>query len=51
VSPIKILVRLALDAPPSALYRMFLSPASLTVIDYFADGPVTLRAFNDSAHL
>jgi broad specificity phosphatase PhoE/ribonuclease HI len=48
VSPIKILVRLALDAPPSALYRMFLSPASISVIDYFAEGPATLRGFNDA---
>jgi probable phosphoglycerate mutase len=51
VSPIKILVRLALDAPASALYRMFLSPASICVIDYYADGPVSLQSFNDTAHL
>ena len=31
--------------------RMFLAPASISVIDYFADGPVSLRSFNDSAHL
>jgi probable phosphoglycerate mutase len=51
VTPIKVLVRLALDAPPAALHRMFLSPASISVIDYFADGPLTLRSFNDAAHL
>jgi probable phosphoglycerate mutase len=51
VSPIKILVRLALDAPPTALHRMYLAPASISVIDYFADGPASLRSFNDSAHL
>jgi ribonuclease H / adenosylcobalamin/alpha-ribazole phosphatase len=51
VSPIKILVRLALDAPPSALQRMFLGPASISVIDYYADGPVSLQSFNDTAHL
>jgi len=51
VSPIKILVRLALDAPASALQRMFLDPASISVIDYYADGPVSLRSFNDTAHL
>ena len=50
VSPIKILTRLALRAPADALHRMFLAPASITVIDYYADGPVTLRAFNDCAH-
>ena len=51
VSPIKILVRLALDAPPSALQRMFLGPASISVIDYYPDGPVSLQSFNDTAHL
>ncbi|MDQ1721676.1 MAG: ribonuclease / adenosylcobalamin/alpha-ribazole phosphatase [Pseudonocardiales bacterium] len=51
VSPIKILVRLALDAPASALYRMFLAPASICAIDYYADGPVSLQSFNDAAHL
>jgi broad specificity phosphatase PhoE/ribonuclease HI len=51
VSPIKTLVRLALDAPASALQRMFLAPASVSVIDYYADGPVSLQSFNDTAHL
>ena len=51
VSPIKILVRLALDAPATALHRMFLSAASVCVIDYYADGPVSLQSFNDTAHL
>ncbi len=51
VSPIKTLVRLALDAPPAALHRMFLAPASISAIDYYDDGPVSLRAFNDTSHL
>jgi len=51
VSPIKILVRLALDAPATALHRMFLGPASICAIDYYADGPVSLQSFNDTAHL
>ena len=51
VTPIKTLVRLALDAPPVALQRMFLEPASICVIDYYADGPVSLQSFNDTAHL
>ena len=51
VSPIKILVALALTAPPAAVHRMYLGPASVSVIDYFADGPVSLRSFNDTAHL
>ena len=51
VSPIKTLVRLALDAPARAIYRMELKPASLTELAYFADGNVSLRSFNDVAHL
>jgi probable phosphoglycerate mutase len=51
VTPIKMLVRFALDAPWQSMYRMFLDPASISVIDYFADGPVTLQSFNDSAHV
>jgi broad specificity phosphatase PhoE/ribonuclease HI len=51
VSPIKTLVRLALDAPPRAIFRMELKPASVTELAYFADGNVSLRTFNDVAHL
>jgi probable phosphoglycerate mutase len=51
VTPIKLLVREALAAPLSALYRMELSPASLTEIDWYAEGAASLRQFNDDAHL
>ncbi|GAA4559486.1 bifunctional RNase H/acid phosphatase [Planotetraspora kaengkrachanensis] len=51
VTPIKLLVRSALDAPPQALYRMYLDLACLSVIDYYADGPCVMRSFNDTAHL
>jgi ribonuclease H / adenosylcobalamin/alpha-ribazole phosphatase len=51
VTPIKILVRLALDAPGSALYRMELSPASLTTVAWYPDGNASLRSFNDVSHL
>jgi len=51
VTPIKVLVRLALDAPPTALHRMFLAPAAISVVDYYADGPVSLQSFNDTSHL
>ena len=51
VTPIKQLVRLALGAPGSALYRMELSPASLTTVDWYADGNASMRVFNDTAHL
>ncbi|GIH60751.1 bifunctional RNase H/acid phosphatase [Microbispora siamensis] len=51
VSPIKMLVRFALGAPPEALYRMHLDLACLSAIDYYADGPAVVRALNDTAHL
>ena len=51
VSPIKTLVRLALDAPDTAMQRMFLAPASISAIEYYADGPVSLQTFNETAHL
>jgi probable phosphoglycerate mutase len=51
VTPIKSMVRLALDAPTDALYRMELSPCSFTSAMWFADGVASLRFFNDTAHL
>jgi ribonuclease H / adenosylcobalamin/alpha-ribazole phosphatase len=46
VTPVKVLVRLALDAPSQALFRMELFPASLTEVQYYADGITSLRSFN-----
>ena len=51
VTPIKSLVREALGAPPTSIYRMELVPASITTIAYFADGNRSLRSFNETAHL
>jgi probable phosphoglycerate mutase len=51
VTPIKTLVRLALDAPAAALFRMHLDVGSLSRVDYRADGSASLRLFNDVSHL
>jgi probable phosphoglycerate mutase len=51
VTPIKTLARMAIDAPPAALYRLHLDLASLSEIDWYADGPAVLRLFNDTSHL
>lgn len=51
VTPIKSLIRLALDAPPSAMFRIHLDTASVSVVDYFADGNSSLRLVNDTSHL
>ncbi|MAS54616.1 bifunctional RNase H/acid phosphatase [Nocardioides sp.] len=46
VTPIKTLVADALQAPLDAVFRMELSPASVSVITYHADGRASLRLFN-----
>jgi ribonuclease H / adenosylcobalamin/alpha-ribazole phosphatase len=46
VTPIKLLVRAALDAPVDVIYKMELSPASITTIAWWPDGPASLRSFN-----
>ena len=50
-TPIKTLLRFALDAPPSALYRMHLDLASLSQVQWYADGPSVVRSLNDVGHL
>jgi len=51
VTPIKALVCQALGAPLSAVNRMELGAASLSVIDYYDDGLANVRCVNDVAHL
>ncbi|WP_030918588.1 bifunctional RNase H/acid phosphatase [Streptosporangium amethystogenes] len=51
VTPIKMLLRFALLAPLSALYRMHLDLSALSLIEYYADGPAVVKAFNDTSHL
>ncbi|HJY25533.1 MAG TPA: bifunctional RNase H/acid phosphatase [Actinomycetes bacterium] len=51
VTPIKLLVRSALDAPMAALFRMELDPASITQVSWWEDGNASLRVFNDTSHL
>ncbi|MFD5395030.1 bifunctional RNase H/acid phosphatase [Streptomyces sp. NPDC127097] len=51
VTPVKMLVRLALGAPPESLFRMELSAASLSAVAYFSDGNASVRLLNDTSHL
>jgi probable phosphoglycerate mutase len=51
VTPIKMIVSAALGAPLASVYRMELSPASLTTVSWWSDGGASLRGFNDVAHL
>ncbi|MCY7373125.1 MAG: bifunctional RNase H/acid phosphatase [Spirochaetaceae bacterium] len=51
VVPVKLLVADALGAPLSVVYRMELSPASLTEVQWYEGGATSMRRFNDAAHL
>ncbi len=46
VTPIKMMVRLALDAPMPVIYKMELAPASITTIAWWPDGTPSLRNFS-----
>lgn len=51
VTPIKTLVRLALEAPARSLFRMELSAASISTVAYYGDGNASVRLLNDTSHL
>jgi probable phosphoglycerate mutase len=51
VTPIKILVSMAVDAPLSSLYRMELAPCSLSTLAWFPDGNSSMFTFAEAAHL
>jgi ribonuclease H / adenosylcobalamin/alpha-ribazole phosphatase len=51
VSPIKLLVRAALDAPVQSIFHMHLDIAAVSRIDYLDDGSASLRLFNETGHL
>ncbi len=50
-TPIKTLLRLALDAPPPSLFRMQVDPAGISEVQWYADGPAVVARMNDVAHL
>jgi probable phosphoglycerate mutase len=47
VTPIKSLVRAALEAPPVTLLPMELSAASISEVQWYANGTGSLRSFNE----
>jgi len=51
VGPIKTLLRSALDAPPQTMFRMQIDVASVSEVDWYPDGPATVRLLNDTHHL
>lgn len=51
VTPIKTVLRLALDAGPSILYRLHLDLASLSIAEFYPDGLASVRLVNETSYL
>lgn len=51
VTPIKVMVAQALDADLTLLFKMELSPCSLTTLTWFPDGNASMFGFSEAAHL
>jgi len=51
VTPIKTVLRLALDAGPGILYRLHLDLASLSIAEFYPDGASSVRLVNQTAYL
>ena len=51
VTPIKTLLRFALDAGPAMLYRLHLDLACLSIVDFWPDGGASVRLVNDTSYL
>lgn len=50
VTPIKTLLRMALDAGPTILYRLHLDLASLSIAEFYPDGLASVRLVNDTSY-
>jgi broad specificity phosphatase PhoE len=51
VGPIKVLLSAALEAPISAAFRIFLDPATISVVDWQDAAHATVRLVNSHTHL
>jgi probable phosphoglycerate mutase len=51
VTPIKMLLREALDAGPAILYRLHLDLASLSIAEFYPDGASSVRLVNQTGYL
>jgi broad specificity phosphatase PhoE len=51
VTPIKMLLRMALDAGPTILYRLHLDLASLSIAEFYPDGASSVRLVNQTGYL
>ncbi|MEE6177827.1 bifunctional RNase H/acid phosphatase [Mycobacterium sp. 050134] len=51
VTPIKMLLRMALEAGPGILYRLHLDLASLSIAEFYSDGVSSVRLVNQTVYL
>jgi ribonuclease H / adenosylcobalamin/alpha-ribazole phosphatase len=51
VTPIKLILRRALDAGPAMLYRLHLDLACLSIVEFWPDGGASVRLVNDTSYL
>lgn len=51
VTPIKLMLRDAIDAPLHSVFRIHIDPASISLIDWRGEGPSVVRLVNDISHL
>ena len=51
VTPIKVLLRLALDAGAGILYRLHLDLGSLSIAEFYPDGASSVRLVNQTSYL
>jgi ribonuclease H / adenosylcobalamin/alpha-ribazole phosphatase len=51
VTPIKTVLRLALDAGAGILYRLHLDLASLSIAEFYPDGASSVRLVNQTSYL
>ncbi|MCV7032465.1 bifunctional RNase H/acid phosphatase [Mycobacterium sherrisii] len=51
VTPIKMVLRMALDAGPGILYRLHLDLASLSIAEFYSDGASSVRLVNQTGYL
>jgi broad specificity phosphatase PhoE len=50
VTPIKCVLRQALQGGPGILYRLHLDLASISIVDLYPDGGASVRLVNDISH-
>ena len=51
VTPIKMLLRLALEAGPGIMYKLHLDLASLSIAEFYSDGASSVRLVNQTSYL